>query len=87
VVDAPTEEPQKRQRTNSSSINVLGYTMLSKQGATIDPLMVGCVYQNQSDEPKFFIKLRRLMFQVSYILNFIHGSHLSGNLTNLVSGY
>jgi len=33
-----------RQRTNSSSINVLGYTLLTKETASIDPLMVGCIY-------------------------------------------
>ena len=27
------------------------------------------------------------MFQIPYLLNFIHGSQLSGNMTNLLSGY
>jgi hypothetical protein len=79
------EAAKGRQRTNSSSINVLGYTMLTKQGVAIDPLMVGCVYRND-EKSKYFVKMRRLMYQVSYILNFIYGSQLSGNMTNLASG-
>ena len=54
------------------NVVVLGYIILSRPAyeKVIDPLMVGCVYIN-NETKKICMKMRKIVFLLHYIQNFI----------------
>lgn len=75
----------EKMRVDVSQVEILGYTLLSKQEISLSPLYVGCVYRN-IENGKFFLKVRKMMYQIPFLLRFIGGSPQSGNLISLLDG-
>jgi hypothetical protein len=47
----------------------------------MDPLLVGMIY---SYEGKFFLKIRKIMYLISFLMNFIKDNYQTGNQVNLI---
>lgn len=73
--------PQKEDRTNynAQDCEVLGYILLSKPAYVndIDPVSVGCVFFNTKTQ-KYFLRVRKLMFVLNYLLTFISHDPVTG---------
>lgn len=65
-------------RVDVAQVEILGYFLLSKRETCLAPLCVGCVYKN-TENGKFFVKVRKMMYQIPFLLRFIGGSPQSGN--------
>lgn len=66
---------------------ILGYILLSKPSfqKAIDPLLVGCVYYNSLTK-KFYLKIRKVIFLLHYLQNFITLDTTSGQQINKLTG-
>ena len=63
----------EKQRVDVSQVDILGYFLLSKKETVLAPLFVGCVYRNL-ETGKHFVKVRKMMYQLPFLLRFIGGS-------------
>jgi hypothetical protein len=72
-------------KSDASNANILGYTMLSNRKSVFCPIYVGCIYQN-TENSKFYLKVRKMMYQIPFLLNFISISPQSGNHVDLLNG-
>lgn len=59
-------------KPHSPNCKVLGYVFLTRPAyeKVIDPVTVGCVFYDL-DSNKYFFRVRKLMFQLHYLQNFI----------------
>lgn len=60
-------------RVEVSQVEILGYFLLSKKETSLAPLFVGCVYKNTQND-KFYVKVRKMIYQIPFLLRFIGGS-------------
>lgn len=60
-------------RVDITQVEILGYFLLSKKETCLAPLYVGCVYKN-IESGKFYVKVRKMMYQIPFLLRFIGGS-------------
>ena len=68
-----------------SQVEILGYFLLSKKETCLAPLHVGCVFKN-IENGKFYVKVRKMFYQIPFLLRFIGGSPQSGNQVSLLDG-
>ena len=68
-----------------SQVDILGYFLLSKRETCLAPLYVGCVFKN-IENGKFYVKVRKMMYEIPFLLRFIGGSPQSGNQISLLDG-
>ena len=72
-------------RFDASQVEILGYFLLSKREACLAPLYVGCVFRS-IEGGKFYVKVRKMMYQIPFLLRFIGGSPQSGNQISHLDG-
>lgn len=68
-----------------SQVEILGYFLLSKKETCLAPLFVGCVFKN-IEKNKFYVKVRKMIYQIPFLLRFIGGSPQSGNQISFLDG-
>ncbi len=69
------------------NFEMVGCTLLSRPAFSncLDPLYVGAVYKNLNSG-KYFYKVRKLIYNIQYLINFIQIDKDNGFYINILSG-
>lgn len=70
-------------RMDVSQTKVLGFILLSEHKPSIAPLLIGCVYRNNTNG-KFYLRVRKMMHDILLLSKFVLNVRESGNQVNLL---